>query len=65
MSKEDRRGVTIDVCACGGVWLDGGELEAWIRRRIDGEEERRPNNRDDDFWPLGAVLEVIVSLVDW
>jgi Zn-finger nucleic acid-binding protein len=66
MVEEEHHGVTVDVCACGAIWLDGGEIEELIRKRLRGAEEpSRPNNRDDDFWPLDVVLEVVASFVDW
>ena len=35
MAKEVIHGVIIDRCpSCGGVWLDGGELDA-IRHRVE------------------------------
>jgi len=70
MVEEERHGVTVDVCACGGVWLDGGELEELIRRRLDaradpGEPRKEDGWLDGDLWPLDIVLEVVVGVLDW
>lgn len=52
MSEVSRRRVYIDVCSnCGGVWLDGGELEKMLATVDAGaeeaREERRYNSRKD------------------
>jgi len=39
LEQQDHHGVTIDACAaCGGIWLERGELE-------------RIEQRDDERWP--------------
>lgn len=44
--EKTRDGVTIDVCpACGGVWLDRGELERLIARAQEPYEDRRSEPR--------------------
>ena len=46
-------GIEIDRCiACGGIWLDSGELEAILR--ADGEEPARIIGAIDSAEPLGV-----------
>jgi Zn-finger nucleic acid-binding protein len=65
MRIEKRDGVSIDVCADHGIWLDQGELEgivAAVRRRADRvrrsavRRARRDGKVKGAFWGFWSLL---------
>lgn len=56
MQTVTREDIRIDVCpACGGVWLDGGELQELVRR-AEIEERRSSTDRATGMWLLAVQL---------
>jgi Zn-finger nucleic acid-binding protein len=62
------RDVRVDVCDCGGMWFDHGEVEAWARDKGDAAARttaaRTPGTSSDRVCPRCQIAAMRLHMVD-
>jgi len=63
-----QHGIRLDVCACGGIWFDVGELEAWYANlRPGAARPQLPGHfllHDDDGRPCPHCTDAVLRRFD-